>query len=83
MIERAVCAKCLIYTTTSSMRLVRLGKSRRLICKTCAEKKSEPWFRRKDKASEAGIQRDAGVADERQEVRSDAEHDGERTTDDK
>lgn len=45
--ERVVCAKCNRYLPRPDMTLIRMGHAKRLVCKTCAEKRSTSWLKHK------------------------------------
>lgn len=48
-LERICCAKCMAYTTKSSMRLIQMGRSKRLVCLACFEKRNQSWFKKEGK----------------------------------
>lgn len=44
LLDKVICAKCLSLCLRSTMRLIRMGRAQRLVCRTCADKRGASWF---------------------------------------
>jgi protein-arginine kinase activator protein McsA len=44
MIERMCCAKCQTLMPTNVMKLIKMGKTKRLVCNKCFNKANTSWF---------------------------------------
>jgi hypothetical protein len=44
LLDKVICAKCMSLCLRSTMRLIRMGRAQRLVCRTCADKRTASWF---------------------------------------
>lgn len=44
MIERMHCAKCQTLMPQNVMKLIKMGRTKRLVCNRCFEKANVSWF---------------------------------------